>query len=657
MLTHSNSPMGRCGDFLSSDEILEKIAPENARSRHYKGRTMSTSVLNNVVVSDAPVLGDAELVKRFIVARDQAAITELVHRHGPVVLGVCRRVLQDRNDIDDAFQATFLVFVRDVKRLRKRTSLASWLYGVAYRLSQRIVRTKRQRRETVLTDTFLVDDNTFEKMADRHDQRLLDDELNSLPERYRQPLVLRYLTGKSTDEVASELGTTVGAVEGLLKRGKNELRRRLLGRGVTLVRRGITLGAVLTSVEASQHAVDAATIGPLIDSTIHASLAWKPGSTTPTIDPISARAVELAGKEIIAMATTKSTIAVGLTLGGLIAGIGGPGLMGGSPKGSVEAAGINTVLPIVRAAGEQAEMAIATTPNAANDTAATDAKADKNPENSDSKLVKRLPPSDESKNATVRERWDLQIITPKRQKIETALADDVEVDLQMPLKDALHYIEQEFKIRIVVDKLALDDEGISTENDVSLNIAGVSLKSALKLILEPLKLDYIVKNEYLLITTQTVADRTMETRVYKAIPYRHNKLDGLARMITTVVAPTDWNPISFANPAIAQRTRVGDFVIKSSDSSDAAVASKPGNPQKQLPDDSAKPLHGGPGDGSGPSDFLCSIHVEGDTLVIRATQRIHNEISELLDQLAQRDQRQAPQQKPQEATSDAPQGF
>jgi len=245
------------------------------------------------------------LVERFLVARDQAAFAELVHRHSSVVLGVCRRVLRDAHDIDDVFQATFLVFVRDAKRIRKRKSLASWLYGIAYRLSLRVAREKQQRRETVLVDETVVVDDIFQRMVNRHDQQLVDIELNALPERYRQPLVLRYLSGKLPSEIASELGITIGAVDGLLKRGKNELHARLL-------QRGVNLGVALIALQITQQAVQAAGADALVQTTIQAGLNWNSGSGTLAPDLVSERAVELAGKEIIVMSTaTKTTIAIG----------------------------------------------------------------------------------------------------------------------------------------------------------------------------------------------------------------------------------------------------------------------------------------------------------------------------------------------------------
>ena len=111
-----------------------------------------------------------------------------IHRHSPVVLGVCRRVLHEIHDIEDVFQAVFLVFVRDAGKVRERGSLASWFYAVAYRLALRATRQRQRRRETMLMDDRLVEDNVFQQLTDRHVQQAVDDELNALSEKYRQPL-------------------------------------------------------------------------------------------------------------------------------------------------------------------------------------------------------------------------------------------------------------------------------------------------------------------------------------------------------------------------------------------------------------------------------------------------------------------------------------
>src|SRR5262249_50257311 len=140
---------------------------------------------------------DERLLERFTLHRDESAFAALVRRHGPMVLGVCRRVLHDEHDAEDAFQATFLVLARKSATIRKRGSLDSWLYGVAYRiaLKAKSAAVRRRARERQAAKMALADPSA--ELAWRDLNPVLDEELNRLPEKYRVPLVLCYLNGKT----------------------------------------------------------------------------------------------------------------------------------------------------------------------------------------------------------------------------------------------------------------------------------------------------------------------------------------------------------------------------------------------------------------------------------------------------------------------------
>jgi RNA polymerase sigma factor (sigma-70 family) len=188
-------------------------------------------------------LPDVDLLRRFLEQNDPAAFEVLVSRHAALVLGVCRRVLRHPADADDAFQATFLVFLRRAGSIRHRETLASWLYQVAYRTALRALRTEARRsaheqqappRPAAELPTAGGADEWWPA---------LDEELNRLPEKYRVPLVLHYLQGLNKEETARALRCPVGTVSSRLQRGREQLRRRLLRRGVALV--GAGLGVVL----------------------------------------------------------------------------------------------------------------------------------------------------------------------------------------------------------------------------------------------------------------------------------------------------------------------------------------------------------------------------------------------------------------------------
>src|SRR5438105_3571101 len=147
---------------------------------------------------------DEALVRRFAESRDEAAFEALVRRHGPMVLAVCHRVLDNHADAEDAFQATFLILARKPAALRRRTSVGSWLHGIALRVSlrARIARARRQAREQRMAAR-TADSNR----ADLHELAVvLDDQLEQLPAKYRDPLVLCYLEGLRRAEAAKQLG-------------------------------------------------------------------------------------------------------------------------------------------------------------------------------------------------------------------------------------------------------------------------------------------------------------------------------------------------------------------------------------------------------------------------------------------------------------------
>ena len=176
-------------------------------------------------------LGDRQLLERYLSRRDEAAFEALVDLHGPMVLGLCRRFLRDPRDVEDAFQATFLVLVRKAAGIRDRGLLSNWLYGVALRVATRARANllRRRGRETAIGDF------EFTASVDGKDMLgigpVLDQELSRLPAKYRAPLVLCYLRGQTHDQAAAELRCPVGTVRSRMARGRDLLKRRLTRQG------------------------------------------------------------------------------------------------------------------------------------------------------------------------------------------------------------------------------------------------------------------------------------------------------------------------------------------------------------------------------------------------------------------------------------------
>jgi RNA polymerase sigma factor (sigma-70 family) len=177
---------------------------------------------------------DERLLRDYVASQDAGAFAAIMRRHGGMVAAVCRRMLWREQDVEDAFQATFLVLMRKAPSLSSPNLLGHWLYGVAYRVASKIrSRNSQQRtREAPMVD--LPAPEADDDVSWRDLRPVLDDELQRLPERYRRPLVLFYLEGKSAEEVATVLGRPRGTILSQLARGRERLRAGLARRNLTL---------------------------------------------------------------------------------------------------------------------------------------------------------------------------------------------------------------------------------------------------------------------------------------------------------------------------------------------------------------------------------------------------------------------------------------
>jgi RNA polymerase sigma factor (sigma-70 family) len=221
-----------------------------------RGKEMRTSPTDSlidhlrraVLLPDGVGLGDGELLERFIERHDEAAFAVLVNRHGPMVWGVCRRLLHE-HDAEDAFQATFLVLARKAASIRSKGMVGNWLYGVAHQTALQVRRTAARRRAKEVQVTKMPDIKALEPGPWADIQPLLDEELTRLPEIYRAVIVLCDLEGRTRKKVASHLGVPEGTVAARMARARAMLAKRLTQRGVTLS--GGALAAVLAQQAAS----------------------------------------------------------------------------------------------------------------------------------------------------------------------------------------------------------------------------------------------------------------------------------------------------------------------------------------------------------------------------------------------------------------------
>ena len=204
---------------------------------------MSTLMPHLIRLCRAVPRSDAELLAQFLTHRDEAAFAALVQRHGPMVLGVCRRMLGDADAAEDAFQATFLVLTRKAEAVAGQATLAPWLYGVAQRTA---LKARTQARKRLARQEPLATEPTAQPLPEaetREWERLLQEEVGRLPEKYRLPVVLHYLAGQTKPAAAQQLGLPEGTLSSRLARARETLKRRLTQRGVVLT--GTTLVSLL----------------------------------------------------------------------------------------------------------------------------------------------------------------------------------------------------------------------------------------------------------------------------------------------------------------------------------------------------------------------------------------------------------------------------
>ncbi len=276
---------------------------------------MASGQLNGVIRSlrtaalaaDGGTMTDGQLLTCFVLERDEGAFEALVRRHGAMVLAVCRRVLHSHHDAEDAFQAAFLVLARKAASITRRELVGNYLYGVAYRAALE-VRAARRRREEQVSE--LPEPGVVDEPAIWNDLRpVLDEELSRLPEKYRVPIVLCDLEGRTRREVARQLGIPEGTLSGRLTTARRTLAERLTRRGVALS--GAALAALL-----SQGAASAGLPASLAISTTRAATAVAAGSAAASV--VSAEVAVLAEGVLKSMLLSKLKSVVPVVLACLV---------------------------------------------------------------------------------------------------------------------------------------------------------------------------------------------------------------------------------------------------------------------------------------------------------------------------------------------------
>ena len=591
--------------------------------------------------------GDAELLNAFVRQQSEQAFAEIVSRYGEMVFAVALRSVRHRQTAEDVTQATFLVLAKDAKKIKRSEALGSWLHGVAIRLAKKALRRCRKEQVTEAVTELEIARESFEEIHSAFEQQVLDEELNGLPPQYRDPLVLHFLQGLTYEETAQQLGVTIGAIEGRIKRGKRELHLRLSKRGVGMI-------AALSAISWSQTAA-AATVRPeFIQSITATGLSALQGTAFPAA--CSPEAVYLAGKEITMFTTAKMTLLTcGLMLAGGVgwlthagladdgAGLGtdsfgtvvnenaaagglsqegttngdellltqagdpfgdafgqggdsgGFGGVGGTSGGASKSREqkdqdqLNEVIRLLSQLDGKFDPGGYNGPEAKEISAALKLLLDYQKANTSPKSAGRTkPPANLSEYGSGYDggsyasggmfggtgtgasggpkpnlpKPDLvrRNVSVQEQEIRDALGNISTFEFPgNPLTDVIEFIRVTYNIPILFDEVALNEEGISIDEETSLVLSGVPLSSALNLMLEKLDLTYVIKNDVMMITTRFEAEKTLETVIYDVRSMDIKSPEALADVIVYSTSGPwmskdgDGGEISFLNGSVIIR--------------------------------------------------------------------------------------------------------
>lgn len=449
---------------------------------------------------------DAELLRRFL-KREEAAFRELVERHGSMVYGVAIRLVRDHHIAEDVFQATFLLLAQRAGRIRQMNSVSAWLHGVARHVARRALQRQQRVRHLGAHDEAATTSTPLDHISSVFNQQVLDEELSRLPASYRDPIVLHFLEGLTYEETAQSLGTTLGSIEGRLKRGKRELKMRLM-------RRGVELGVALAALHWSSQLAVAAQAGELVSITTTGGMALL--LKTPFAPALSAEAIHLT-RELTMWTTSKTmailaaTLIIGLGLG--VIGANGQGARTTNPQ-------VQTTVAL--SGGTTAPAADVQSPEIAAEPDFSYVQQALGGGDSSGRPVSSVDIVQHGEAVSV----GPQTISvsypdknnPRIQKIYDALKEDSTLEFTgNPLSDVLTYISTLHELPIRMDEPALLAEGIGPDTEVKMVLTGVSLESAFNLLFADVggvELDYVIKDEVVTVTTRTKADEMLEARVY-----------------------------------------------------------------------------------------------------------------------------------------------
>jgi RNA polymerase sigma factor (sigma-70 family) len=542
------------------------------------------------------VEADAELLAKFVECNDRVAIESLIVRYAPMVGAVCRVTAQDRSDVEDAFQATFLVLLQSARKVRKQSSIAAWLHGVAFRIASR-ARTRRRKQQmaelnfestpnTISSATDSAQEDPVVIVARKMELERLVEEIERLPTRLRPILVEHYLMGHTLQEIASRMELSSSAVEGRLRRGRRALRDRLIRQGISL---SIALGAVGLLKQQVQASESSRLCGQFLNHQLNnhfMGLTYEPNTQIGTL----VRGELAMNSRLVLLKTAAGAALVGaLGLAAPFAALSG-GRVGGASGSQIEIQSVPTELIANQAVADQPntneaiEMTPTTLPSTnevlaqlgalppPNQEAPTPNKkqnakhaANKEADTKDAeRVVNWARPGSEMPSWLQDSDDDLAIaiqIEKNRQALKRRVPEGFQLS-SVPLSRALESLSETVGCTIYLDKQGIIDDGLDFENPIDADVRPCSLRSTLEFILTPLNLGYRVTEAGIEVTTQAKIENSNNLGSLRCYDLSHifqtsEPVNKLISTIQTSITPDSW----LENGGNASMSMVGSMLI------------------------------------------------------------------------------------------------
>ena len=494
---------------------------------------------------------DDELVAVFVRSRSRDAMETLVRRHGPMVGNLIGRMLSKNEDREEAFQATFVVLLKSASRIRKRASLGSFLYGVAFRIAKRV----RQRRSdefrknvadgnTLTSHVSDEDPGPFELLAQRLQLEALDEELQRLPESMRAAIVAHYYSGRSVPQIADGMQLSISAVEGRIKRGKQLLRNRLAIRGVSLSATFAAIAQIPSPVSAE-----------MIDQWCHEIIASgtsfeSPGANTNLSNPSFQQLLQ--GE--LSMQLTHRASWILWTCGICALAAVGLGILPSANDGS----SLSSHLAIGSASGTELETEVnmqtasvpAQPPGQTQEKTQAEPGATNGPGTTNSPAKETVDSKEAAPPVVV---WTQPTELPawleggvaedsKTEMIREALRgviDEVSFN-EMPLKGVIAALGKKLEFDLKLDEKSLEEESLTPDEPITLELKSISLRNALYHVLEPLQLEYEIDHDVLVIRSKQSIKNQLRTYDLSLILPDNSTVPQLVQVIEQSIAPDAW---------------------------------------------------------------------------------------------------------------------